>query len=202
MSTVKKQVGDKVMITAGQFKNRAGKIIVKNRGGWTVELEDGQQVSASFSMVALIPATEEQIEQTTEEIQPAQEENLTGSNESDPVEDTALQSDSELPVEETITSEIESGADLTAETSEQNSIQQTGDQDITKMTVKQLQALAKQRGIGIARTKPDFLRIIKEKNPDEDLDQLVGKTLFDRVSELHVSRLRTKEDLVRMLQLS
>ena len=74
-----------------------------------------------------------------------------------------------------------------------------GEQDITKMTVKQLQALAKQRSIGIARTKSDFLRIIKEKNPDEDLDQLTGKTLFNRVSELHVSRLRTKEDLVRML---
>ena len=199
MSTVKKQVGDQVMITAGQFKNRAGKLIVKNRGGWTVELDDGQQVSASFSMVALLPEAEQQIEQATEEAQPAQEENLTGSNESDPAEDSVSHSESELPVEETITSELESGADLTAEPSEQNSIQQTGDQDITKMTVKQLQALAKQRGIGIARTKPDFLRIIKEKNPDEDLDQLVGKTLFDRVSELHLSRLRTKEDLVKLL---
>jgi len=60
--------------------------------------------------------------------------------------------------------------------------------------------LAKLHGIGITRTKPDFLRIIKEKNPDEDLDQLKGKTLFHRVSELHISRLRTKEDLVRLLQ--
>ena len=45
----------------------------------------------------------------------------------------------------------------------------------TKMTVKQLQAMAKQNGIGIAKTKPDFLRIIKKKN-HEDLDQLLGKT--------------------------
>ena len=67
------------------------------------------------------------------------------------------------------------------------------------LTVKQLQALVKQRGIGIARTKSDFLRIIKEKNPEEDLEPLKGKVLFDRVSELHISRLRTKEDLVRML---
>ena len=200
MSTVKKQVGDKVMITAGQFKNQTGKLIVKNRGGWTVKLEDGQQVSASFAMVALIPVTEEQIEQATEETQPAQQENLTGSNESEPGEDTAPQSESELPVEEGTTSELESGADLTAETSDQDSIQQTGDQDITKMTVNQLQALAKQRGIGIARTKLDFLRIIKDKNPDEDLDQLVGKTLFNLVSELHISRLRSKNDLVRLLQ--
>ena len=60
--------------------------------------------------------------------------------------------------------------------------------------------LAKQRSIGIAHTKDDFLRIIKEKNPEEDLERLKGKVLFDRVSELHISRLRTKEDLVRMLQ--
>ncbi|MDP8238064.1 MAG: hypothetical protein P9X24_03155 [Candidatus Hatepunaea meridiana] len=35
------------------------------------------------------------------------------------------------------------------------------EQDIVKMTVKQLQTLAKQRSIGIARTKDDFIRIIK-----------------------------------------
>jgi len=71
--------------------------------------------------------------------------------------------------------------------------------EIKDMTVKQLQELAKQRGIGIARTKSDFLRIIKEKNPDEDLDQLTGKTLFNRVSELHISRLRSKAEIVSLL---
>ena len=71
--------------------------------------------------------------------------------------------------------------------------------EIKDMTVKQLQELAKQRGIGIARTKSDFLRIIKEKNHDEDLDQLTGKTLFNRVSELHISRLRSKAEIVSLL---
>jgi len=71
--------------------------------------------------------------------------------------------------------------------------------EIKDLTVKQLQELAKQRGIGIARTKSDFLRIIKEKNPDEDLDQLTGKTLFNRVSELHISRLRSKAEIVSLL---
>ncbi len=66
------------------------------------------------------------------------------------------------------------------------------DQDIAKMTVKQLQALAKQRGIGITRTKTGFLRVIKEKHPDEDLERLQGKGLFDWVSKLHISRLGTK----------
>jgi hypothetical protein len=177
MSTVKKQIGDQVMITAGQFKNRAGKLITKNRGGWTVELEDGQQVSTSFAMVALIPVTDGQ--ETNEEQQA--ESTVEGST----TEDNAPTGDS----------------DSSSQVKEQsNNADQEGDSpDVTKMTVKQLQALAKQRGIGIARTKPDFLRIIKEKCPDDDLDQLVGKVLFNRVSELHISRLRTKNDLVRML---
>jgi hypothetical protein len=177
MSTVKKQVGDQVMITAGQHKEKTGKLITKNRGGWTVELEDGQQVSTSFAMVALIPVTEGQ--ETTEVRQTESTVEDSSTKENAP----SGEPDSSSQVEEQ-----PSGAD------------QEGDSpDVTKMTVKQLQALAKQRGIGIARTKPDFLRIIKEKNPDEDLDQLVGKTLFNRVSELHISRLRTKADLVKLL---
>ena len=175
MSTVKKQVGDQVMITAGQNKDKIGKLITKNRGGWTVELEDGQQVSTSFAMVALVPFTEEQ--ETTEDQQ-------AESSEDSSTEDDAPSGE----------------PDSNSQSDEQpNTAQEGGSPDLTKMTVKQLQALAKQRGIGIARTKADFLRIIKEKSPDDDLDQLVGKTLFNRVSELHISRLRTKDDLVKLL---
>jgi hypothetical protein len=176
MSTVKKQVGDQVMITAGQFKDKTGKLITKNRGGWTVELEDGQQVSTSFAMVALIPSTEEQ--------------------------ETPREQQAESTVEDSTTEDnAPSGEpDSNSQVKEQNeSVQEKELTDVTKMTVKQLQALAKQRGIGIARTKSDFLRIIKEKSPDDDLDQLVGKTLFNRVTELHISRLRTKVDLVNLL---
>ena len=176
MSTVKKQVGDLVMITAGQFKSQTGKLITKNRGGWTVELEDGQQVSTSFAMVALIPATDGQ---ETTEVQQAESSEDSTTEENAPTGEP----DSSSQVKE-----------------QPNNADQEGDSpDVTKMTVKQLQALAKQRGIGIARTKPDFLRIIKEKSPDDDLDQLVGKVLFNRVSELHISRLRTKDDLVKLL---
>ena len=183
MSKVKKQIGDQVMITAGQHKDKTGKLTTKNRGGWTVELEDGQQVSASFRMVALLPAAEEQKAQETTETQQTEstvDASSNDENESSTESDPSSQSE-EQP------SEAQGEGEST---------------DITKMTVKQLQALAKQRGIGIARTKSDFLRIIKEKNPDEDLDQLMGKTLFGRVTELHISRLRTKADLVRMLQVS
>ena len=67
------------------------------------------------------------------------------------------------------------------------------------MTTLQIRELSKQKGVSIAHTKADFLRIIKEKNPDEDLERLKGKVLFDRVSELHISRLRSKEDLQALL---
>ena len=74
--------------------------------------------------------------------------------------------------------------------------------EINKMNMLQLRELAKQKGVAIARTKADFLRIIKVKNPDEDLERLKGKVLFDRVSELHISRLRSKEELRKLLSWS
>ena len=70
---------------------------------------------------------------------------------------------------------------------------------IAKLTILQLRGLAKRKGISVARTKADFLRIIKEKKPDDDLERLKGKVLFDRVSELCISRLRSKEDLQKLL---
>jgi len=175
MSTVKKQIGDSVMITAGQLKNRIGVIVDQERHGWTIELEDGSRVTASFPMVALVePST---MAEPTDEVEEIRE--------------------NKSPVDETEASqEVDPAAQSEAESTTDSP---DGEQDIAKMTVKHLQALAKQRGIGIARTKVDFLRIIKVKNPEEDLDQLIGKTLFNRVSELHISRLRTKADLVRML---
>lgn len=191
MSKVKKQIGDQVMVTAGQYKDQTGKIVDKERHGWTIELEDGQRVSVSFPMVALVQNSEPEIE---DEAQPSEQETAAEATDSDQALEPAEQEDSETQTEQTEDSAA------TSNTEEQDPNAEAGAQDITKMTVKQLQALAKQRGIGIARTKSDFLRIIKEKNPDEDLDQLTGKTLFNRVSELHISRLRTKDDLVRMLQ--
>ena len=180
MSTPKKKIGDRVMITTGQNKNKVGTIVDKERRGWTIELEDGSRVTASFPMVALVEASAlaeqaggEQAQETTETESPVAE--------------------AEAPQEADPTAQGE--AEPTLETPE-------GEQDVTKMTVKELWALAKQRGISIARTKDDFLRIIKEKNPEEDLERLKGKVLFDRVGELHISRLRTKKDLVSLITAS
>ena len=63
------------------------------------------------------------------------------------------------------------------------------------MTTLQLWELAKRKGVAIVRTKANFLRIIKEKNLVEKLEQLKVKVLFDRMSELHISRLRSKDKL-------
>ena len=184
MNTPKKKLGDRVMITAGQHKDKVGVIVDQERRGWVIELEDcpgegGERtrVTASFPMVALIEASAQTEQAGSEQAQ-----------------DTA---EAESPTAET---ETPQEADPDAQGEAEPTSETPGEQNITKMTVKQLQALAKQRGIGIARTKDDFLRIIKEKNPDEDLERLKGKVLFDRVGELHISRLRTKEDLVQRLQ--
>jgi len=171
MSTAKKQLGDRVLITAGPSKDKIGKLVNKERHGWIVELDDGEKVSVSFPMIAVVRLVYEQESEATE----AQSTEVT------PAEESNIETSVETP---------ESNSDRESETPEQ---------DITKMKVKELQTLAKQRGIGIARTKPDFMRIIQEMNPDEDLDQLVGKVLFNRVSDLHISRLRTKQDLIRLL---
>jgi len=190
MSKVKKQIGDQVMVTAGQFKSQTGKIVDKERRGWIIELEDGQRVSVSFPGVALVQNSEQQADTGS---QSSERETAAEATDSNQIEEPVEQADSEAQNEQTEDSEAASNNE------EQDPLSEANEQDVTKMTVKQMQAMAKQRGIGIARTKSDFLRIIKEKNPDEDLDQLTGKTLFNRVSELHISRLRTKDDLVRML---
>jgi len=188
-----KQIGDRARITAGQHKDKVGVIVDKERRGWTIELEDCSHVTASFPMVALVEAAatiEDRGEATETAAAP------DGGAGSEPA--------AELPEARqrarTTRSSRKASQPAPSGTGEA-SVPTAGDapQDISKMTVKQLQALAKQRGIGIARTKDDFIRIIKKRNPEENLERLKGKILFDRVSELHISRLRTKEDLVRML---
>ena len=163
----------KTVFTEGTIKERRERCLSCYRG-WTVDLEDGQQVAIPFPMVVLVEATAGQ-----------------------EVESTPVQEESQQPSEAADAREAEP-IDATSTPPEQSS--EGNDGDIAKLTVKQLQALTKKRGIGIARTKEDFLRIIKEKNPEEDLERLKGKVLFDRVSGLHIFRLRTKDDLVRILQ--
>lgn len=127
-SSNQKQVGDRVVITAGPSKDERGVLQSKVARGWNVQLDSGALVMTSFPYV-----------------QPC------------------------------------NGA-------------------LSDKTVVELQVLAKQNGIAVARTKADFLRIIEQVSPGEDLGRLKGRVLFDRVTELHISRLRSKGELVNLLE--
>jgi len=215
MSETKKRIGDRVIVTGGQFKSLTGTIIQQQPRGWVVELEDTRQVTIPFPLLRLTdqPQVEEPaFASINEEPEPSQdlvttENDLPGASES-----ASNPEEEPQPLEETVTEEIESFGALEQEQIsevEEVPIESSGEPtdsptkpvaaDLTKLSVIQLKEVAQQRGVSVARTKEDFLRIIKEKHPEEDLDRLKGKALFDRVSELHISRLRSKQDLVARL---
>jgi len=200
-----KQIGDRVRVTAGQHKNLVGVITSKERRGWTIEIEDGSLISVPFPMVALID-TDDTVEAVTEPIEDsaaAQASPINAITElpEESISQDVLSSKSE-PVEQVddeSVNETDSQSDPADQQSGDDTLNSAEAPEIFAMTVKELWALAKQRGVSIARTKADFLRIIKEKHPDEDLALLKGKALYDRVGELHISRLRTKAEMVRLL---
>ena len=190
MSTQKKQLGDVVRINRGEYKDKTGILEAKEQRTWRVRLENGETVSVPFPFVEVIasPLPKAVSNETTETeviVEPqAQEQAESTPPETDSPPETIPES---TPTETVPTSESTPQESTAAES------------DINKLSVKQLQELAKQRGIGIARTKADFLRIIQKTQPEEDLTLLKGPALFNRVTELHISRLRSKEDLQNLL---
>ena len=175
--SVAKKLGDHVKITGGARKGQTGKLVFKEKRGWTVEIAPGETVLVAFPYVELI--------QDNASMVPV-------------VEDTpATEAAVEVGTVESAQSKAESPS--AAETSPTEATTSEAKPDISKMSVKRLQDLAKQKGIGIARTKSDFLRIIAKMHPEEDLTTLKGPALFNRVTELHISRLRSKEDLQNLL---
>lgn len=72
--------------------------------------------------------------------------------------------------------------------------------DLAKLTIFELRAIARKRNIGIARIRTELLAYIRDKDMGVDLASLKGKPLLERCRELHVSRLRSKHDLIRLLQ--
>jgi len=222
-TTQQKQIGDRVKITGGQSKGQTGTLVAKQQRAWTIELEDGAQVTVGFPMIVLLEVTE-----VEESVQPHEEGSETISTDAaaEPANDDAAneapaeqatpdaageEAETESPAE----SWIEEAADnVTAPEAESPDPEESAsDEDastdettstailpeIAKMTVRQLWDLAKQHGVSVARTKSDFFRIIKAMNPDEDMTILKGKALFDRISELHISRLRSKQEMARLL---
>ena len=198
-----KKAGDRVTITAGAHKEQEGILQRKVSKGWNVELETGEIVLVAFPFIKLM-------EQSAEDSQPEELQDTetsaeaeTESAESEEITEEAVDetaSLSEEAAEETVEDSGDSEReDSSAQTEGEPEVEVEIPDNIKKMTTVQLRDLAKEKGISVARTKDDFLRIIKEKNPEEDLERLKGNVLFDRVSELHISRLRSKEDLQMLL---
>ncbi len=71
--------------------------------------------------------------------------------------------------------------------------------DLTALTVKQLQTLSKENGISIARTKVDFIKLLDQAEPGIDHSTLSGVGLKAKLKEHKIGLLRTKEDLIGLL---
>ncbi|HOC93355.1 MAG TPA: minor capsid protein [bacterium] len=69
----------------------------------------------------------------------------------------------------------------------------------SKLTIKQLQDKAKAGGISIARTKADFLGILKQKT-GTDFSHLGGTELKSLLKEYKIAALRSKDELIDLLK--
>ena len=201
-SSNQKEVGDHVKITAGACKGQEGVLQEKVSKGWNIKLHDGEVVLAAFPFIKLqakageseeSPQSEESLESEalpeTETVNSVAEEIAEDSN-ANPSPASEETGEESIAISED-TDQMPADAPSAPGANEEIEIPE----NIKKMTTVQLRDLAKQKGVSVARTKEDFLRLIKSMNPEEDLERLKGKVLFDRVSELHISRLRSKEDL-------
>ncbi len=71
--------------------------------------------------------------------------------------------------------------------------------DLATLTFKQLQTLAKQNSVSVARNLGDFSELLKKAEPDIDLTNLGGKNLAAKLKEHSIGALRNKEELVALL---
>jgi SPP1 gp7 family putative phage head morphogenesis protein len=68
------------------------------------------------------------------------------------------------------------------------------------LTMKQLQALAKQNGVSVARTKADHLKLLGQAEPGIDHSGLGGAALEAKLKQHGIGALRTKEEMLKLLQ--
>ena len=186
-----KQIGDLVHIGQGQYQNESGILRDKTQRCWVIELAAGEKINVMFPFVRL-----QARKGTFEDIEPWKNI-LAGEVAED--KDAPNSPESSCTASEETGDEIAASGEFIAQTPTSAAGNGEIEDSIANMTILQLRDLAKRKGIAIARTKADFLRLIKEKNPDEDLERLKGKILFNRISELRISRLRSKEDLQKLL---
>ncbi|MCL5105431.1 MAG: minor capsid protein, partial [Armatimonadetes bacterium] len=71
--------------------------------------------------------------------------------------------------------------------------------DLNTLTVKQLQALAKQNGIAVARTKSDFMKLLDAAEPGVGHADLSGAALQAKIKQYNIAALRSKDELATLL---
>ncbi|MHB9036961.1 MAG: minor capsid protein [Armatimonadota bacterium] len=71
--------------------------------------------------------------------------------------------------------------------------------DLSGLTVKQLQTLAKQNGIAVARTKTDFIKLLDAAEPGIGHADLSGAALQAKIKQYNIAALRSKDDLAKLL---
>ena len=71
--------------------------------------------------------------------------------------------------------------------------------DLNTLTVKQLQTLAKQNGVSIARTKAEFIKLLDQVEPGVDHSTLSGAALKAKLKQHKIGLLRSKDELVKLL---
>jgi len=71
--------------------------------------------------------------------------------------------------------------------------------DLGALTVKQLQTLAKQNGVAVARTKSDFIKLLDQAEPGVHHGDLSGAALQAKVKQYNIAALRSKDELATLL---
>ena len=71
--------------------------------------------------------------------------------------------------------------------------------DLSALTVKQLQTLAKGNGISVARTKSDFIKLLDQVEPGVNHGDLSGAALQAKIKQYNIAALRSKDDLAKLL---
>lgn len=71
--------------------------------------------------------------------------------------------------------------------------------DLSTLTVKQLQTLAKGNGVAIARTKADFIKLLDAAEPGVSHSDLSGMALQAKIKQYNIAALRSKDDLAKLL---
>lgn len=67
------------------------------------------------------------------------------------------------------------------------------------LTMKQIQVLAKQNAVSVARTKADHLKLLAAAEPGVDHTGLGGAALEAKLKQYGIGALRTKDDLLKLL---